>query len=222
MAFAARIRRTVACRFAHAALALPVAASALVAQRIEFTPFAAWRLFGQSGGVSVEASDAWGGIVQAQQSRRLPIGLEFLYSRQSSLLRVPPRLGGIIPRRIGVSIEQFAISGVRAFAKEDAATRPYTSLGLGWTTYSSGGFGTESRVLLAVGAGVHRRITPHVGAHLGTRGYFTITDTGSGFGCGIGIGTGSGCSIGFGGSGIFQLDLFAGVSVGFSPARPAR
>lgn len=194
------------------ALAVAVPSRRLAAQRIELTPFAGWRAFGDASDLAITDDVAFGGLVQVLP-RSGRAGVEFLYSRQSTAFRAQGQVTGAVPSRVGLSVEHFAVSAVLRPEADTSARGGYASFGAGWSTLASAGYGTVTRPMVTFGAGWRVPIVPLVALHTGVRGYLALTSVNDGFGC---RGRSSdGCVVPFGSSMLFQGEAFLGASVGF-------
>jgi hypothetical protein len=130
--------------------------------------------------------------------------VELLYSRQATELS---RRGDVA--RFGVDLERYMI-GIQE-EKGDPRTRFFGVFLAGLTRFAPGldGYSSDVRATLGLSLGIKRAISDRFGLRAEGRGFFVNVDSGAGVIC-----NGS-CLFVFRGSGLWQGDLSAGVTVGF-------
>jgi hypothetical protein len=188
------------------AVLLPAAAAAGAQERrVEVTPFAGLQFGGavqgiEGGEFSVGASLDYGVTLD------VPFGeswrVEALYSRDETRLAGPgPSVGITVERYLAGLVEEHHYGRTRFFGVGlVGATR--------WVPPA--GYGSSTRFTLALGLGVHHRLSERFGIRAEARGFYTSTSSSGGLFC-----SGSGCLFVYGSSGLAQGDLSAGVSVAF-------
>jgi hypothetical protein len=127
-------------------------------------------------------------------------GAEVLFARQESELASSPR--------VGVAVERY-MAGVR----EEKAVGRFRFRGvflLGITRIALDRLGSDVRFTGAVGLGARMSLSSRFGVRADVRGYYAVASFSGGTACVDGS-----CLFLFGGSGIWQGDLTAGLVVGF-------
>lgn len=129
---------------------------------------------------------------------------ELLYSRQATELST--RAGG---PRFGLKLERYLV-GIEE-EKGDARMRFFGVFLAGLTRFAPGldGYESEVRLTLGLSLGLKRALSERFGFRAEARGFFVNVDSGAGIIC-----NGS-CLFVFRGSGLWQGDLSAGVTMGF-------
>ena len=194
-------------------LSLQLAVSALCllastnaqAQAVELAPFAGIQFggsvrsaFGPNAPFGADLD--YGGTLDVRITPSWRV--EVLYSRQQTSLRGPdgPFDAGVERVMAGVVQEQ-----------GDGPTRFFGVALIGATRFVPGvaAYGSEARFTIGVGLGIRHLLTRHLGVRAEARGFWVSTETGSGLFC-----RGE-CLFVFGGSGLGQADLSAGLVLAF-------
>lgn len=135
--------------------------------------------------------------------------LELFYSRQNTALAS----GGFssLANNIGLTLYNYQIGGTNFI--EEVGRGLYVMGGLGGTTAkpNHGGLNSETFFSGNLGVGWMVRLGPHVGLRFEGRGYGILLNNHSSLFCG---GT-AGCTVAIRGSGLFEGEVLAGLSVRF-------
>lgn len=155
------------------------------------------------GKIDVEDSDIWGGFIN--RDIRPGTKVEVLFQHQSSDLTF--KQGRIKETLSGITVQHYHIGAVQTL--KTGPVSPFTGMSLGMTraAYDAPGQGDNWRFSVIPSIGVKINTQGKLGLKLQARLPIIITDTGIGVGCG----TSSGCGASFGGTGITQFDLSAGL-----------
>jgi len=182
----------------------------------EITPFGGYvwtfsreAFYGTTGGkVDISDSGFWGVAVDINVR---PGGfLHLLYQRQDADLTFSTYGGiNIAPQaaRTPIGVEYWQIGGVGGMPQGNIL--PFTSLSLGATRYILKDFNQDEwkfSIILGLGAKVYAN--DRLGLRVQARMPWTIFSGGAGIGCG-----GGGCYTTFGGTGIAQIDVSAGLMI---------
>jgi hypothetical protein len=127
-------------------------------------------------------------------------GAEVLFARQESELASSPRRG--------IAVERY-MAGVR----EEKGTGRFRFRGvflLGLTRFALDGLGSDVRFTGALGLGARMSLSSRFGLRADVRGYYAVVSFSGGTACVDGS-----CLLLFGGSGLWQGDLTAGLVVRF-------
>jgi hypothetical protein len=119
-------------------------------------------------------------------------GFELLYARQATELASRPRLG--------LAVERY-LAGVRQ--EKDAGRARLLGVALvGLTRVVPDGLGSDERFTLAIGLGLRRPLTRHVGIRADVRGYYAFLSSAAGTLC-----ADANCLFAFGSDGVWQGDV---------------
>ena len=199
------------------ASAVRPAASILLAVAVAMTPASAF-----CDGVTLEpfAGFQYGGAFHSEASGRsveIGIGLQYganldipfeenrwgidlLFARQESELDDVPRLG--------IAIERY-MAGVRE-EKGDGRFRFRGNFYLGATRFVLDGLGSDVRFTGAIGLGASYAVSPRFGLRADARAYYAVVSFSGGTAC-----VNGNCLYVFGGSGVWQGDVTAGLQLKF-------
>lgn len=193
------------------------ATSLLLAATVALTPASAF-----SDGVTLEpfAGFQYGGAFHSEASGRqvaIGIGLQYganldipfeenrwgidlLFARQESELDDVPRLG--------IAIERY-MAGVRE-EKGDGRFRFRGNFYLGATRFVLDGLGSDVRFTGAIGLGASYAVSPRFGLRADARAYYAVVSFSGATAC-----VNGNCLYVFGGSGVWQGDVTAGLQLRF-------
>lgn len=127
-------------------------------------------------------------------------GAQLLFARQQSELETSPRVGVVVERYM---------AGVRE-EKGDGRFRFRGNFYLGATRFALEGVGSDYRFTGAIGLGASVLLSPRVALRADTRAYYAVVSFSGGTACVNGS-----CLYVFGGSGVWQGDLTAGLELRF-------
>jgi hypothetical protein len=127
-------------------------------------------------------------------------GIDLLFARQESELEDVPRLG--------IAIERYMV-GVRE-EKGDGRFRFRGNFYLGATRFALAGLGSDVRFTGAIGLGASYAVSPRLGLRADARAYYAVVSFSGGTACVNGS-----CLYVFGGSGVWQGDVTAGLQLRF-------
>ena len=127
-------------------------------------------------------------------------GANVLFARQESELAGVPQLG--------IAVERY-MAGVRE-EKGDERFRFRGVFLIGATRFALDGLGSDVRFTGAIGLGASVSLSPRVGVRADARAYYAVVSFGGGTACVNGS-----CLYVFGGTGVWQGDVTAGVEVRF-------
>jgi len=177
-----------------------LAAGSARAGEVEVAPF-----FGlQYGGslvapsgrkVAIDVGPQYGATLDVPFAQRWSI--ELLYARQETEVASSPR--------IGLAVERY-MAGVRE--EKEVGRGRFLGVGLlGLTRVVPDGLGADERFTVALGLGLRWPLSPRLGLRVDARGYYAIVSSGGGTACVNGS-----CLLVFGGSGVWQGDITAGLA----------
>ena len=127
-------------------------------------------------------------------------GIDLLFARQESELEDAPRLG--------IAVERYMV-GVRE-EKGDGGFRFRGNFYLGATRFVLDGLGSDVRFTGAIGLGASFALSPRFGLRADARAYYAVVSFSGGTACVNGS-----CLYVFGGSGVWQGDVTAGLQLRF-------
>lgn len=179
----------------------------------EFIPFAGQRLSGKftesSTGVTLDVDDSGTSGFIINQDYEAGSQIEFLYSKQSSVLRA----GNPVPTSalFDIDIEYIHIGGL-VLNKLHEKSKSFIGAGLGITHFSPGfsGYSSESELSFSLSAGIKHTLTEHLGFRLGARFYGTPVNKNAAVFCGNGA-----CDINFNGDLYTQYEATLGIMLRF-------
>jgi hypothetical protein len=127
-------------------------------------------------------------------------GIDLLFARQESELEDVPRLG--------IAIERYMV-GIRE-EKGDGRFRFRGNFYLGASRFILDGLGSDVRFTGALGLGTSHAVSPRFGLRVDARAYYAVVSFSGGTACVNGS-----CLYVFGGSGVWQGDVTAGLELRF-------
>ena len=197
---------------------LACAAPALASEddtRLEFTPFAGYRVGGtfedtdSEGSLELRESGAWGFIVNGDVEANTE--WEVFYSRQSTDVDA----SGITTTQalFDIDVDMLHFGGTYLFDGE--RVKPFVALTIGATRFDPTlpGFNARTYASMSLGAGWKWRVAKHVGLRLEARGYGTLVDSNSRLFCEVD--GGGACLIIVEGRIVSQWEARAGFSMRF-------
>lgn len=192
-------------------LALALAAAEARAQSVQLAPFVGYQFGGSfrsdvyEGEFSLNSALDYGGTVDIAISPTWRV--ELLYSRQETEIDAPAGLDDPFE----LTVERYMV-GVVEERNPDTRTRFFGAALAGMTRFVPGldGFDTDSRFTLGVGLGFKTFLSDNLGLRFEGRGFYTFVESEGGVWCAAGR-----CLFAFGGSGLWQGDVSAGLILAF-------
>jgi hypothetical protein len=205
---------------AIALLAMSAGPARAEAPRVEFTPFAGYRVGGKFEIEDPASTTRQSVNLNDGASFGLDVGLyrdptgfyEVLYSQQQAGLNShDPALKGL-----DVKVEYLHFGGTALFQQEAEWLVPYLSLTIGATKLAAQGghYDSATKFSASVGGGLRLPINEHLDANFGMRGYFTLVSSNTGFLC-VSNSDGANCLLRSTGSGFFQGEALLGLTLRF-------
>jgi len=188
-----------------------LAAAAAPAQSVQLAPFAGYQFGGSfrsdvvEGRFSLKSALDYGGTIDLAISKGWRV--ELLYSRQETEIDAPPVFGS----GFDLTVERYMV-GVVEEKTPEARTRFFGAALAGVTRFVPGlsGFDRDSRFTLGIALGFKTFMSDNLGLRFEGRGYYTFVEAEGGAWCAAGT-----CLFAFGGSGLWQADVSAGLILAF-------
>jgi opacity protein-like surface antigen len=138
--------------------------------------------------------------------------LEFMYTRQPTVLRLKDAFFGSTRELFDMAVEYYHVGGVYEVYRGDNI-KPYGVMSLGFTHFSpqDAKYSSEWRFSMSFGGGVKVFPTRRVGLRLEGRLLTPFISGGSGFWCSAP----GGCFVSLGGTAVLQVSLSAGLILAF-------
>jgi hypothetical protein len=181
------------------------------AQGVQLAPFVGYQFGGSfrsdvvDGKLSLKSALDYGGTIDFAISKAWRV--ELLYSRQETEIDAPPVFG----TGFDLTVERYMV-GVVEEKTPEARTRFFGAALAGVTRFVPGlsGFDKDSRFTLGIALGFKTFVSDNLGLRWEGRGYYTFVEAEGGVWC-----TSGSCLFAFGGSGLWQADLSAGLILAF-------
>ena len=134
--------------------------------------------------------------------------IEVIYSKQSTNLRPGGTFTG--SKVFDLDIEYFHFGGIRYYPAENYSGYVVGTMGATHFQPDRAGLDSETRFSMAFGGGARIPVTKAVGLRFDVRGYGTLFKGSGAVFCSNGV-----CDVRVSGSSIWQIEMFAGLSLGF-------